>query len=303
MLNGLVALFLTIDIPLDPTLFKVGGLEVTWHGIFTAVGVVAGVAVAVYFGRRAGFTDDQAYNVALALVIGGIIGARALFVIEHWGQFKHDIGDIFSINAGGISIYGALIGGTIAGWGYAMVSRLPNIPRGTDVGGLGTIVGMAVGRIGDIINGEHFAEATSLPWGVKYTDPGSPSFAGHPLGPGIVQHPAVAYELLADLAIFLVLLVVYQRVKRHGVTFFAWAFLYSAMRLPMSFLRLDDIVWSGLRTAQIIAIIVMALALPSIIYLLRTAPRGPTRAERRRLTRAERRRLARQEPGPGEPVS
>src|SRR3972149_6983327 len=158
---------LTIKIGLDPELFEVLGLEITWHGLFTAVGVVVGVAVAAAFARRANYKEDTIYNVALALVIGGIIGARGLYVIENWSRFEDDLGDIFAINTGGISIYGALIGGTIGAWGYAFLSKGPNLPKGADIAAMGAVVGMATGRIGCLINGEHFAESTSLPWGVE----------------------------------------------------------------------------------------------------------------------------------------
>lgn len=288
---------LTIKIGIDPTIFDVVGVEVTWHGLFTALGVVAGVGIAAVLGRRVGFGEDSIYNVALALVIGGIIGARGLYVIENWGDPDVDsLGDVVSINTGGISIYGALIGGTVGGWGYAALTKLPNIPMAADIAAIGGIMGMAVGRFGDIINGEHFAEGSSLPWGFLYTDPDSPSFlqeqAGFLLQP---QHPAVAYELLGDLAIFAVLLFIYARVRRGGVTFFSWVLLYGTLRLGVSFLRLDDIVWLGLRSAQLIAIASLALALPTIIYLLRTPP------QEERLSRAERRRAVREEEVEGEP--
>jgi len=289
------AVLLAIKIGLDPQLFEVAGIEITWHGVFTAVGVVVGVAVAAVFGRRAGFNEDSIYNVSLALVIGGIIGARALFVIENWSQFENDIGDIFAINTGGISIYGALIGGTLGAWGYALVSKLPNIPLAADIAAMGGIMGMAVGRIGDVINGEHFAKSTDLPWGVSYTDPNSPSYLRFG-GPDAVQHPAVAYELLGDLVIFAVLVLIYSRVRRSGVAFFSWMLLYGALRLGVSFFRLDDIVWLGLRAAQLIAIASMALAVLAIIYLLRTPP------QEERLSRAERRRLIREEGAEGEPT-
>ncbi len=67
------------------------------------------------------------------------------------------------------------------------------------------------------------------------------------------------------------------------------------MRLGLSFLRLDDLVFAGLRTAQLIAIVTMALAVPAIVYLLRTPPQEV------RLSRAERRRLMREEGAEGEP--
>jgi phosphatidylglycerol:prolipoprotein diacylglycerol transferase len=282
---------LTIKIPLDPNLFEIGGLEVTWHGLFSALGVVVGVLVAAFFARRAGYPEDTIYNIALALIIGGIIGARGLYVIENWGSFEDDLGDIFSINAGGISIYGALIGGIMGATLYAFWRKVPDKWKVADIAGMGAILGMAVGRVGDVINGEHLSEATSLPWGVRYTDAQSPGLVLNPFGPDVAVHPAVAYELLADLAVFLALLFVYRHSLRPGLTFLAWVFLYGALRLPLSFLRLDDIVWAGLRTAQIIAIVAMVLALAGAIYLLVSpTPTGPTRAERRRLARSERRR-------------
>ena len=293
---AIFAPLLSIDIGIDPVLFDFAGIEVTWHGLFTALGVIGGVAVSGYFARRAGYPEDMIYNVALSLVIGGIIGARALYVIENWSQFENNLGDIVAINTGGISIYGALIGGTIGGWLYAYFRKVPNIPRGADIAVLGGIVGMAIGRVGDIINGEHFASDTDLPWGVIYTDPQSPSFQ-HFGAAALPQHPAVAYEMIGDLLIFALLVLVYVRIPRAGVTFFAWMLLYGLLRTLVSFLRLDDIVLAGLRTAQLIGIAASAIGLVGIIYLLRTPPQDV------RLTRAERRRIVREETPEEHPAS
>jgi prolipoprotein diacylglyceryltransferase len=109
------------------------------------------------------------------------------------------------------------------------------------------------------------------------------------------QHPAVGYELLGDVVIFLILVLIYARVKRDGVTFFSWVLLYGALRLGVSFLRLDDLVFLDRRTAQLIAIVSMAMALPAIVYLFRTPP------QEERLSRAERRRMLRGEGVEGEP--
>jgi phosphatidylglycerol:prolipoprotein diacylglycerol transferase len=284
------AFLLAIEIGMDPTLVEIGSIEITWHGLFTALGVVAGVAIAVVLGKRAGYSEDTVYNVALALVVGGIIGARALYVIENFDEFENDLGNIVAINTGGISIYGALIGGGIGAWLYAIIAKVPNIPRGADIGAIAATVGMAIGRIGDVINGEHFAKTTDLPWGIIYTHPNSPSFLR--FGPEAEpQHPAVAYELIGDLFIFVILMFIYYKVPRAGVTFFAWVFLYGLLRFLVSFLRLDNDIIAGLTAAQVIALIAMPIGLGGIIYLLRTPPAEERRADRRR----------REEPGDEEP--
>ncbi|TMG03025.1 MAG: prolipoprotein diacylglyceryl transferase [Chloroflexi bacterium] len=277
-------MFLSIDIGIDPVIFSDWGIEVTWHGLFTALGVIIGVAVATAFARREGYQEDMIYNFALCLVIGGIVGARGLYVIENWSAFKDDLVDIVRVNTGGISIYGALIGGTIGAWLYSFIRKVPNIPRGADIAAMGGILGMAVGRIGDIINGEHFASHTDLPWGVVYTHSSSPSVI---TGVPQPQHPAVAYEMIGDIVIFGVLLFIYLRVNRAGVTFFAWVFLYGLLRTLVSFLRLDDIVFMGLRTAQLIGIVAMVVGLAGMAYLLRTPPRGEGRRGGRRMVPRE----------------
>jgi phosphatidylglycerol:prolipoprotein diacylglycerol transferase len=276
---------LVIKIGIDPQIAKIGGLEIAWHGVFTAVGVICGVGIATFFGRKAGFGEDTIYNTALALVIGGIVGARALYVLENHSQFEHDLLDVFAINAGGISIYGALIGGTLAGLAYAAWRRLPRRLAMADVAAMGGIIGMAVGRIGDIINGEHFAKTTDWPIGVLYTNPNSPSYPRFTaVEPQLAQHPVVAYELVGDLLIFVALFVLYRLLKRDGMVFWAWVFFYGAMRFGLSFMREDEIAFAGLRMAQLIALGAMVIAPLGVAYLL-LPRRGPSRAERRRVAR------------------
>ncbi|MFQ5880064.1 MAG: prolipoprotein diacylglyceryl transferase [Dehalococcoidia bacterium] len=273
---------LAIEIGIDPDIGRIGGLLVTWHGLFTAVGVVAGFLVAAYFGRRAGIGEDDIYNLGLAVIVGGIIGARVLFVLENHSRFADDPADIFAINAGGITIYGALIGAGVLGLAYGIWRRLP-LWRAADAVVMGTIIGMAVGRVGDVINGEHFASATDWPIAVVYTDSDSPGFGRPP------THLAVGYELVGDLIIFGIMLVLWRwrPLKLDGFVYLAWAFLYGAMRLGISFYREDDIILGGLRMAQLIGIGAMAATVAAAVYLL--APRRPpTRAERRRALRARR---------------
>ncbi len=284
MLNGLA--LLTIEIGLDPELSDVFGLTLTWHGIFTAVGIAAGVFVAVVIGRRQGFLEDDVYSAALIAIPSGIVGARALYVIERWSRFSDNWVDIFRVDEGGISIYGAVLGGVLGGLIYLWIRKLP-VRKALDVAAPGIILGMAIGRIGDLINGEHFSELSGLPWAVRYTHAFSPSRLSHPLDECILtgvgqltgggqqlcaQHPAVGYEMVGDLLIFGLVLLVLRFVARDGVAFFSMLALYSLMRFGVSELRLDSReIFAGLTTPQVTALFIIPIALMGIVYSWRRA--------------------------------
>ena len=136
--------------------------------------------MAVIVGRCLGFLEDDVYSVALIAIPTGIIGARALYVLERWSRFSDDPLDILRLNEGGISIYGAILGGVAGGLAYVWLRKLP-IRRALDVMPFGALVGMAVGRIGDLINGEHFAETTWRHLCAPIAQRESPGVLSHPL--------------------------------------------------------------------------------------------------------------------------
>lgn len=288
---------LSINIGIDPNIGKFAGLLLTWHGVFTAIGIVVGVWLSVRIAatERVGIDPDTAYTLGMVIVACGIIGARALYVAERYGDANGGVPhfvDIFKINEGGISIYGALIGGAVGGWAWGLWKKLPCAP-GADAAAFGMLIGLAIGRIGDLINGEHFARLSSLPWALTYSHPNSTAFARAPMA------PAVEYEGLMDLVILGVLAFLWRRHPKSGVTFSLAFLLYSVMRFFVSFLRIDSkvVVW-GLTTPQVVSLIVIPISLGLLVFFLRRkeplrtpfvygdrASQQEARAERRRRER------------------
>jgi phosphatidylglycerol:prolipoprotein diacylglycerol transferase len=291
---------LTITVSMDPEVGSVFGLLITWHGVFTALGIVAGVwlAVRVAASARVGIDEDTAYTIGMVVVASGIVGARALYVIERYGDSSSldSFVDIFRITEGGISIYGAIIGGAIGGWVYGLWKKLP-AAAGADAAMFGMLLGLAVGRVGDLINGEHFAKASDLPWAIAYTNPKSPGFEHFiQYGP---THPAVGYELLGDLVILGVLALVWRWAPKSGVIFSLAFLLYAIMRFFVSMLRLDSKEpFLGLTTPELVSLGVIAVSLIALFYFLkRRQPERtyltPTQRARAASSRAERRRRLR----------
>lgn len=265
--------FLVITIPWSPNLGKLGPFLITWHGLFTAVGILAGVQLSLWAGRKIGYDEDDAYTLALVGVPSGIIGARALFVAEHWAYYGQNIGDIFLLAEGGISVWGAVLGGVLGSFLFAMW-RGYELRKGLDIASFGLITGMAIGRLGDLVNGEHLAKVTNLPWAVLYSHPDSPAFA-HSLTVG-AHHPATTYEMIGDLVILGALFwCMFGPLKRRpGLTFFVFLISYSVMRWAVSFLRVDsaDTFLPGATVPQLVSILTVIGSIPPVIWLLRQPP-------------------------------
>lgn len=259
---------LVIEIPWSPDIAEVGGFLLTWHGLFTAIGVLAGVNLSLRIAGWIGYDTDDAYTLALIGVPSGIVGARALFVAEHWDFYGSNPGEILALTEGGISVWGAIIGGVLGAATFALIRGMP-IGRGLDAAAFGLILGQAIGRLGDLINGEHLARATDLPWGVIYTNPESPAFA-HSVTVG-AHHPATTYELIGDLVILGVLFLVLTRHfwNRPGLTFFTYLVGYAVMRFFLTYTRVDSSEsLLGMRVPQLVSVIVVLVSVPAIWYFL-----------------------------------
>jgi phosphatidylglycerol:prolipoprotein diacylglycerol transferase len=274
--------FLVITIPWSPNLGQIGPFLITWHGLFTALGILGGVQLSLWAGRRVGYDEDDAYTLALVGVPSGIIGARALFVAEHWAYYGQNPADIFAIAEGGISVWGAVLGGVLGSFLFAWW-RGYELRKGLDIASFGLILGMAIGRLGDLVNGEHLAKATTLPWAVIYSHPQSPAFA-HSLAVG-AHHPATTYEMIGDFVILgaLFFFMFGPLRRRPGLTFFVFLISYSVMRWAVSFLRVDsaETFLPGTTVPQLVSILTVIGSIPAVIWLLRQPPVGDTPAPAR----------------------
>lgn len=248
-----------IRIPFDPNISLLGPLTLSWHGFFTFVGVAVAVYLVARYSYRVNVKDETIYEIATWAILGGVIGARVFHVIDNWEFYSPNPITALAIWNGGIALYGAILGGTAAGILYARYRGFP-VGKICDITAPALLVGQAIGRIGDIVNGEHFSKATDLPWAWVHTNPNSPAFGRPP------SHPAVAYEMIWDLTVAAVLWRLIGRAKPDGMVFLLYLTLYSAGRFFISFIREDRIIFAGLQQAQIIALLTVILVVPIIIY-------------------------------------
>ena len=252
-----------ITINIRPIVF----LNVGWYGIMVALAVVVVVLWTLREVRRgANLSYDTILTAALIGIPSGVIISRLLHVIDQLDFYIWNPGRIFGFE--GLTIWGAVLGATLGIWIY---SKFSNFHFGyfADLVAPGVILAQAVGRVGCTLNGCCYGIATSLPWGIVYKNKFSYGYAASQALPeGMGLHPTQIYEIIYLLIIFAVILKLRGRFKPDGSLFLIYLSLYSLWRVGIDFLREGTPFILGLHQAQVIGIIVLAIAIP--ILALRT---------------------------------
>jgi phosphatidylglycerol---prolipoprotein diacylglyceryl transferase len=256
---------LTIVIDLEPNLFRIGPFLITWHGVFAVLGILAGARLGLWLLGKDGVDVSHGADGVAWMVVMGLIGARLLYVWENFKLFAGQLIRIVIVTEGGISQWGGLFGAMVGAYIWARRASF-SFWKLMDAAGSAAMLGLAIGRIGDVINGEHHGTPTNLPWGVEYVNADT-------LGqPGVVVHPEVAYEMILTLVLFGALLPFHQRLKSRlpdGVLGLTYLGLYGVGRFFLSYFRTDPAILAGLRQAQLASLLMVVIAVIAIPILFR----------------------------------
>jgi phosphatidylglycerol---prolipoprotein diacylglyceryl transferase len=254
---------LSIVIDLEPNLFRIGPFLITWHGVFAVLGILAGARLGLWLLGKDGVEVKQGADGVAWMVLVGLVGARVLYVWENYKLFAGNFARIFALTEGGISQWGGLFGAMVGAYIWARRAAF-SYWKLLDAAGAAAMIGLAIGRIGDVINGEHHGTPTTLPWGVEYVNADT-------LGqPGQIVHPEVAYEMVLTLVLLGAILPFHRRLKARlpdGVLGLTYLGLYAIGRFFLSYFRTDPAVFAGLRQAQLASFLMVAIAVVAIPIL------------------------------------
>lgn len=237
---------------------ELGPVSIAWHGLFTGLGIIVATALAMRFARERDLDRDRLWNLVIAVSIAGLVGARLFYLLEH------DPGELFApgewFSSTGYSFYGAVILGVpTALLLYRDELRLTYL----DALASGFGLGMAIGRIGDILIGEHLGDPSDLPWAFRYSNPDA-------LAPStqVAYHPGPLYEAFLGLLIFAVIWPRRARFRRPGSLVLSVIGLYAVGRFAIFFLRNDsDDLLLGLSNAQVTSIGIALVCLLGFAWL------------------------------------
>ena len=202
-----------------PVLFRLGSFEITSFGVMVALGAALGILMLRRELIRSGVDGAKGVDAALVGVLGGLAGAKLLYVAEHWAE---PISSTL-LSRGGMSWFGGLTGGVLAGLAMVAWQRLP-LMAVLSAAAPALTLGHAVGRIGCFLVGDDYGRPTTLPWGIAFPD-GLPPTTDR-------VHPTQLYEAFALFALTGVLLALRRRGARDRAVFGAYLMAAGTPAVP-----------------------------------------------------------------------
>jgi len=260
-----------------PEIAQWGILHLRSYGLMLAMAFLVGTWIALREARRLALDQDKVVNVVLVVLVASVLGARALFVLEHVQEFRREWGSVFAVWQGGLTLYGGVVAGTVAG---LVAARKMGLPMWSVADALtpSLALGTALGRVGCYFNGCCYGQPTSMPWGVVFpTD----SFAGLEFG-NVPIHPSQLYFALSSLLLFGVTWLLRGRLGIPGTTYWIFMGLFALVRIPLDFTRAyePEAMLGRAGTFEITEsqVTSLALALFSTLMILRLRRQATARA-------------------------
>ena len=301
---GAVDLLATIGWPVVDRIHLFGDFAVSPHGIFIAIGFLAGAWWLLREGPKRGMSVDHLNTMIFVALVGAIIGARLFFVIAHYDEFDSLVG-MLSIWKGGISLLGGIAGAVIANiplmrrYGYRFFQAMDSVA-------VGMAFGIFVGRIGDLIIGDHLGKPTSWLLGFTYhggqlagfqctegvgcslpllkgeqalliTEQGATlvNKSGVILSQALGVHQTALYDMISAGLLFGLLYLMNRTARREGVLFCTFLVWYGTTRIIEDFLRVDK-TFLGLTGSQWSSIAAVTIAGGLLIWwAIQAKIRGP----------------------------
>jgi phosphatidylglycerol:prolipoprotein diacylglycerol transferase len=250
---------------INPTIFKLGPLEVRWYGVLYIVGFfIAFLFYKKFLKYRETSLSKEIYeDLLFYLMIGVIVGGRLGYIIFYNLPFylKNPL-ELFAVWHGGMSFHGGVLGVITFGYIFKKKHKLDFFQLADPLMPL-VAIGLGLGRLGNFINAELYGRVTTVPWGMIF-----PNTDGRP------RHPSQLYEsFLEGLMLFLLTWIILKKTKRNGVVFFSWIGLYGVFRFFVEFFREPDsqlgFVFLKFTQGQMLSSVMIIVGIIGVIYVYR----------------------------------
>lgn len=261
------------------------GFSIAFYGIIIGIGMLLGITLAARDAEKRGIGEDTIYDFALLGIVFGVIGARLYYVFFQWDNYRGNLLEILNLRAGGLAIYGGVIGGILSLMVYCRRKK-QNFLNLADSLILGVLVGQILGRWGNFFNAEAFGRYTDSLFAMQLRrDIVNPIMINSALLQHLVRvngvdyiqvHPTFLYESVWNLCLLLFLLRYRAKKRFTGEMFFLYLGGYGLGRVWIEGLRTDSLLvpGTGIAVSQALAGVCVLVALLCILAGRRFAARG-----------------------------
>lgn len=217
---------------IKPYLFKIGPLQVRWYGLMYLIGFVLSYLIVQreMKRRKTGIKPEDVENLYVYLILSLVLGARLGYVLFYnLSWYINNPWSVFAVWQGGMSFHGGLVGCLTGAYLFCKARKLDFVVV-CDIVALTVPMGLALGRLGNFINGELYGRVTDVPWAMVF-----------PGGGPMPRHPSQLYELLLEGVVsFVILWSLKDRIEKRGITISLFVFLYGVFRFTVEFFREPD---------------------------------------------------------------
>ena len=266
-------------------------VSIKWYGVIIAFGFT----LAALFGGRIAYTWKinlgKMVDVLIYGTFGGIIGARAYYVIFEWEYYGSHLSEIFKIWHGGLAIYGGIIGGILAGYITCKVEKI-NFYNLLDLVGMSLLIAQGIGRWGNYANQEAFGTITNGDFGMmsrkvadyiaanpdKFGLSGTENVYAYISENNIRVHPTFFYESVSCILGFLVLYIILKKCRKFsGQMFLLYGVWYGIERAVVEGLRTDSLYIGNtdIRVSQVLSLVLAVVCFAIFIIKLLSVLKNP----------------------------
>lgn len=245
---------------IDPVLATFLGVHLWWYGLSYALGFLNAQRSVRRHAGALGLSRAAALDLGLILALGVLLGGRFVEVAFYeWPFYRENPALIPAYWLGGMATHGLLFGGLLGIWLFSRLYRTPFLAI-TDALSVAAAVILALGRIGNFIDGQIVGSVTTVPWAVRFPD--AEGF----------RHPVVLYDAVKNLLIVPVLVYADRRDLPRGVKTGLFLFLYAFLRIFVDFYREYPTSLLGLATGQALNIFLSIVGIAVIVFGWRGGP-------------------------------
>jgi len=249
---------------MNPTAFQIGNFQIRWYGIIIAFGVIVATMLASYNSKKKNVDFNVILDGFFVAFPAAIIGARMYYVAFEFENYNGNIIDMINIRKGGLAIHGGLIGAFLAIYIYTKIKKI-HILKYIDVVAPSIILGQAIGRWGNFMNGEAHGGKVTYEFISKF-----PGFIekGMNIG-GAYYNPTFLYESIWNFIIcgILILILYKKNENENGIVIASYIALYSLGRVFIEGLRTDSLMIGNIRIAQLMSVAGIILGLGIIFFI------------------------------------